>query len=79
MSREDLLREMRLLLSDGRQFGGADAAVALALEIWWARPLVWLGKIPGAMGVMRGWYKSIAEHRHCSALTCDAGQITRRT
>ena len=53
MSREELLREIRLLLSDGRQFGGADAAVALAREIWWARPLVWFSKIPGGMGTLR--------------------------
>ena len=53
MSREELLREMRLLLSDGRQFGGADAAVALAHEIWWARPLVWLAWLPGMLDLLR--------------------------
>src|SRR3982074_239718 len=39
ISRQELLREMRFLLSDGRQYGGADAVVALAGEIWWAIPL----------------------------------------
>src|SRR4029077_10707813 len=52
MSREELLREMRLLLSDGQQFGGADAAVALAREIWWAQPLVWFSRIPGGTGAL---------------------------
>ena len=49
LSPSELLLEMRLLLSDGQQFGGADAAVALAREIWWARPLVWLSRLPGMM------------------------------
>ena len=33
VSRDELMREMRLLLSDGSQFGGADAVVVLAREI----------------------------------------------
>jgi predicted DCC family thiol-disulfide oxidoreductase YuxK len=78
MTREELLREIRLLLSDGRQFGGADAGVALAREIWWARPLVWFSKIPGGMGALRGWYRSIAMHRSCAALSCPVSEVTKR-
>ena len=51
--RSELLLEIRLLLADNQQFGGADAAVALAKEIWWALPLVWLAAIPGVMNVFR--------------------------
>src|ERR1700716_609978 len=54
LAEADLLRELRFLLSDGRQFGGADAVLAVAREIWWGRPLVWLAKIPGVMGDIRG-------------------------
>lgn len=78
MSREELLREMRVLLSDGRQFGGADAAVALAREVWWARPLVWFSRIPGGMGVLRGWYRSIATRRHCIAVSCTIPEASKR-
>jgi predicted DCC family thiol-disulfide oxidoreductase YuxK len=78
MTREELLREIRLLLSNGAQFGGADAAVALAHEIWWARPLVWVSRIPGAMAAMRSWYQSIAMHRHCSAVSCMASRPVKR-
>jgi len=78
MTREELLREIRLLLSDGRQFGGADAAVALAHEIWWARPLVWFSKVPGGMGAMRSWYRSIAMHRSCAAVSCPVPEVTKR-
>jgi len=53
LPREDLMREMQFLPSDGNRFGGADAAVALAREIWWARPLLWISKIPGMMEILR--------------------------
>src|SRR2546425_860235 len=42
LRREELMREMQFLLSDGSRYGGADAAAALAREIWWGRPLVWV-------------------------------------
>jgi predicted DCC family thiol-disulfide oxidoreductase YuxK len=70
LSRAELMREMRLLLSDGSQFGGADAVIALAREIWWARPLVWLSKFPGAMNALRRAYQWVAEHRSCVAAQC---------
>lgn len=73
LSQTELLLEMRLLLSNGQQTGGADAAVALAHEIWWARPLVWLAKLPGAMPLLRRIYRHIAANRNCSAAaTCAA-------
>lgn len=71
MTRDELLREIRLLLSDGRQYGGAEAAVALAREIWWARPLVWFSRVPGGMGALRSWYGSVAMHRNCASASCE--------
>jgi predicted DCC family thiol-disulfide oxidoreductase YuxK len=76
--REELLREIRVLFSDGRQFGGADAAIALANEIWWARPVVWLSKIPGMMDFMRSSYRKIALHRNCVAHACAAQNAPKR-
>lgn len=70
MSRDELLREIRLLLSDGRQFGGADAVVALAREIWWARPLVWLSKSRRMTDALRSSYSYIAVRRSCAAHAC---------
>jgi predicted DCC family thiol-disulfide oxidoreductase YuxK len=67
---EELLREMRVLLGDGRQFGGADACVALAGEIWWARPLAWVAKIAGVMNLLRWVYRAIAQRRSCAAASC---------
>jgi predicted DCC family thiol-disulfide oxidoreductase YuxK len=70
MTREELLYEMRFLLSDGSQYGGADAVVALAREIWWARPLVWLAKIPRMMDVLRTGYHAVAANRSCNSAQC---------
>lgn len=77
LSREELLREIRLLLSDGRQFGGADAVVALAEEIWWARPLVWFSRLPRMREVLRSGYGRIAARRSCAAHACAVPQVPR--
>jgi predicted DCC family thiol-disulfide oxidoreductase YuxK len=69
LSHEELMREMRVLLADGTRCGGADAALALAREIWWARPLVWLARVPGVIGVLRRGYRAIAARRSCAAET----------
>ena len=70
LTHAELLREMRFLLSDGTQYGGADAAIAVAREIWWAQPLVWLSKAPRMMDLLRRTYRWIAAHRNCSAQAC---------
>jgi predicted DCC family thiol-disulfide oxidoreductase YuxK len=77
LSQHDLMKEMQFLLSDGSRFGGADAAVALAREIWWAAPLVWVSRIPGAMEILRKGYRWIAARRKCAAAQCPAGQSSR--
>jgi predicted DCC family thiol-disulfide oxidoreductase YuxK len=78
LPRADLMREMRFLLSDGSQSGGADAAVALAREIWWARPLVWISKLPGMMEALRSGYCWVAAQRSCAAEACAVAEGTRR-
>ncbi len=72
MSRNELLKELRFLLSDGRNYGGARAVVAVAREIWWAKPFVWLAGFPGMMHVLDAGYKRIAGRRGCVAETCEA-------
>ena len=67
MNREMLLMELRFLLSDGKQYGGADAVVAVAREIWWAHPLAWFAKLPGAMKLLDVGYRWVAAQRSCAA------------
>jgi len=71
-----LLFEIKFLLSDGRQYGGADAAVALAREIWWAQPIGWLAKITWVMTAMRSTYRWIAVRRRCVAVSCPANSAS---
>jgi predicted DCC family thiol-disulfide oxidoreductase YuxK len=72
MARQELLLELRFLLSDGRQFGGADAVVAVAREIWWAKPLPWLCTLPGVLQLLHEGYRWVAARRSCSASACTA-------
>jgi len=69
MPRQELLRELRFLHSGGRHYGGANAILAVAREIWWARPLVWLAAIPGVMPLLHVGYRWVASHRNCVAST----------
>jgi predicted DCC family thiol-disulfide oxidoreductase YuxK len=70
MSRQELLEELRVLLRDGIHSGGANAVMAVAREIWWARPLVWVSSLPGAMRILDLGYKWIAARRGCRGEIC---------
>lgn len=78
MSRTELLRELRFLLSDGRHYRGTNAVIAMAREIAWARPLVWASKIPGMMNLLHATYRWIAEQRSCAAVNCAAIEVSQR-
>lgn len=78
MNPEVLLRELRFLLSDGKQYGGADAVVAVAREIWWAHPLVWFAKLPGAMRSLHSGYRWAASQRSCAAANQSECAIARK-
>jgi predicted DCC family thiol-disulfide oxidoreductase YuxK len=77
-SHSELLRELRFVLSGGRQFGGAEALVAMAREIWWARPLVWLARIPGAENLLHEGYHWVAGRRSCAAMECVAAGVSSK-
>jgi predicted DCC family thiol-disulfide oxidoreductase YuxK len=70
---EQLLAEMRFLIQDGTLFGGADALIELARRIWWAKPIFWLSRVPGAKRVMRKAYVRVASRRSCLAGACQVG------
>jgi len=71
MSRRELLKEMRFLMSDGTHAGGANAVLAVAREIWWARPLIWLAALPGMMRALDAGYRWVAARRGCSGELCE--------
>jgi predicted DCC family thiol-disulfide oxidoreductase YuxK len=70
MPRAELLRAVRYLNSDGQQFSGADALLAIAREFKWARPLIWLSRVPGVITLMRVTYRWVASLRKCHATVC---------
>lgn len=77
MTPKELLREIRFLHSDGTHFGGADAVLEVAKEIWWWRPLVWISRIPGMVGLLRSGYHWVAAQRSCAAEQCQRVQPSR--
>jgi predicted DCC family thiol-disulfide oxidoreductase YuxK len=76
LTKQELLREIKLLWSDGTQYGGADAILVVASTVWWARPLVWLAKIPGVPRLFRAGYRWVAARRNCAARNA-ACQLSR--
>ena len=77
LSREELQRTVRFLFEDGSQYSGADALLAVARKVWWAAPLVWIAKIPGALHAMRAGYGWVEHRWHCPAQRYLADQIRR--
>jgi len=67
LSQRELLRSIRFV-SDGAQFAGADALLAVARELWWARPLLGIARIPGGLVFLRSAYHWMAARRHCRGL-----------
>jgi len=66
LGREELLRELRFLLPDGTESHGAGAVLAAAARVWWARPLVWLGSLPGMKNLLEGGYRWVVLRRNCA-------------
>jgi predicted DCC family thiol-disulfide oxidoreductase YuxK len=75
---EELLRAIRFVTSEGGSYTGASAVLALAQELWWAQPIVWLAKLPGMMPVLRASYSWIAQHRKCRNEHCPAQPAVSR-
>jgi len=78
LSREELLSAIRFVSDDGTQYSGADAVLAVAREFSWARPLLWVSRVPGMISVMRAGYQWVAQHRSCTAGYCAVNQAPSR-
>jgi alginate O-acetyltransferase complex protein AlgI len=64
-------REMMFMTADGKRYGGADAILAMANHIWWARILARVGLLFGLRPVLRLVYRNVAARRHCFNGTCE--------
>jgi predicted DCC family thiol-disulfide oxidoreductase YuxK len=70
---EDMLREMRVLTTEGALYGGANAILFLAGRIWWAWPVYVAGRLPGCGWLLDAGYRWFATHRRCSRQGCKQG------
>ncbi len=70
----DLLKEMRVAATGGKIYGGAEAIVFLARQIWWALPLYLAAKLPGVPRLLDAGYRFFADQRTCSSGTCSTGR-----
>jgi predicted DCC family thiol-disulfide oxidoreductase YuxK len=71
---DQLLREMRVVTTKNEIYGGAEAIVYLARQVWWAWPIYVAAQLPGVPGILRAGYRWFADHRHCAASKCSAAQ-----
>jgi predicted DCC family thiol-disulfide oxidoreductase YuxK len=71
LSGRALLREIRLLLADGRNLGGADAVMEISRRIWWAWPLWLFSRVPGVRPLLHAVYRVIATNRYCIGGVCN--------
>ncbi len=69
-SQEDLIFDLRLLLTDGRQVRGADVYRYLMRRIWWAYPIFLLSSAPLLRNVFDWGYRTFANHRHVFSRAC---------
>ncbi len=75
---EDLLREMRVATGGGEIYGGVDAIVFLARQIWWAWPLYAAAKLPGVPHILNACYRWFADHRTCASGACSISRKSSR-
>lgn len=67
---QQLPDEMKLLLVDGRVFGGADALLQMAATIWWLMPVAKLGAFAPVHTLLVRAYQAVAKRRRCLGHCC---------
>jgi predicted DCC family thiol-disulfide oxidoreductase YuxK len=75
---QDLLREMRVATSAGKVYGGAQAIVYLARQIWWVYPLFLAAKLPNVPRVLDAGYRWFADHRACVSGVCSLPRLGKQ-
>lgn len=77
MPEAELLHEMRVLTADDALYGGADALVFLARQIWWSRPIAALTRLAGIMLLARAAYRWVSRNRHRLSEACALPHVSR--
>jgi alginate O-acetyltransferase complex protein AlgI len=79
LTKKQALDEMRVLTSTGEVFGGADAMILLARQVWWAAPLAWLARLSSGQAILHRFYRWVAAHRTCAINGAEAPSFISRT
>jgi predicted DCC family thiol-disulfide oxidoreductase YuxK len=66
LTADEALEEMRVLTTDGDVFGGADAVVFLAQQVWWGSPFAALARFAFVHRLLDRSYRWVAAHRTCA-------------
>jgi predicted DCC family thiol-disulfide oxidoreductase YuxK len=79
LTRQEALEEMRVLTAAGEVFGGADAVIFLARQLWWAAPLVFFARSQFVCTILDRGYRWIAAHRTCTINCVTTPPLPART
>jgi predicted DCC family thiol-disulfide oxidoreductase YuxK len=63
---EQALEEMRVLTANGQVFGGADAVIFLARQLWWAAPFTAIARLAFVQRLIDRSYRWVAARRTCA-------------
>ena len=70
LDEETLLKDIRLLLNDGRLISGADAYLYVMRRIWWTVPAAALFSLPGFHWLFSRAYRWVATNRGRISRAC---------
>lgn len=70
VSSDELLRDLQLILNDGRRLAGSDAYRFVMRRIWWAYPFYLLSILPGLSAIFNWAYRTFANNRHKISQAC---------
>lgn len=70
VEQSELLRDIRLLESNGTLHSGADVYRFVMRRLWWAYPLYLLSMIPGLHALFNSAYHTFVRHRKTVSSSC---------
>jgi len=70
LDQSELLRDLRLLESNGTLHSGPDAYRFVMRRLWWAYPLYLLSMIPGLHKLFDAAYRTFARNRRMLSSSC---------
>ncbi len=77
LSPDELRREMKLRLADGRILGGVDAFLHLGRSLCWIRPFAWIAAAPGVRLILDHAYARFARNRSRLPASCSVNRRDR--